>query len=32
VLWASEHLDMLQQLEAHLSEQATVAPGAPLRG
>jgi uncharacterized membrane protein YccC len=32
VLWASEHLDMLRQLEAHLSEQATVAPGAPLRG
>jgi uncharacterized membrane protein YccC len=31
VLWASEHLDMLRQLEAHLSEQATVAPGAPLR-
>jgi uncharacterized membrane protein YccC len=32
VLWASEHLDMLRQMEAHLGEQAAVAPGTPLRG
>ncbi|MGO9143283.1 MAG: FUSC family protein, partial [Streptosporangiaceae bacterium] len=32
VLWASQHLDILRRLEAHLGEQAVSGPGLPLRG